>query len=96
MTRVPIPKPGRIDEYRPLSLCDDIFCFVSRIVAQRTSEAIERAGTLHDGIATYRKGKGCAFLNETELAVREDVLWRLAAVCSTNWRVIQSIPPRNA
>ena len=37
MTRVPIPKPGRPDEYRPLSLCDDIFCFVNGIVAQRTS-----------------------------------------------------------
>ena len=44
------------------------------IAAQRTAEAIEKAGILHDGIAAYRKGKGCAFLNETELAIREDVL----------------------
>ena len=73
LTRVPIPKPGRPDEYRPLSICDDVFCFVNGIAAQRTAEEIEKAGILYDGIAAYRKGKGCAFLNKTELVVREDI-----------------------
>ena len=36
---------------------------------------------MHDGVATYRKGKGCAFLNETEMAIREDVMESQLPTC---------------
>jgi len=72
MARFPIPKPGKQDEYRPISLCNDIYCYINAIITSYTSLGIERAGILHDGMCAYRKGRGCASLVTMELSFRED------------------------
>jgi len=74
MARFPIPKPGRHNEYRPISLCHDLYCYVMGVVTSYSSAAIERAGILHNGLTAYQKGKGCANLVTTELCFREDCL----------------------
>ena len=74
MARFPIPKPGKHNEYRPISLCHDMYCFVMGIITTYSSAAIERAGILHEGLTAYQKGKGCANLVTTELSFREDCL----------------------
>ena len=74
MSRIPIPKPGRPDESRPISLCDDVFCFVNDVMAHYTSQQMEQEKILPDGIPSYRKGKGCNLLVATGLSIREDSL----------------------
>jgi len=74
MARFPIPKPGRQNEYRPISLCHDLYCYIMSVVTSYSSAAIERAGILHEGITAYQKGKGCSNLVTTELCFREDCL----------------------
>jgi len=74
MARFPIPKPGKHNEYRPISLCHDLYCYLMGIITSFSSAAIERAGTLHEGLSAYQKGKGCANLVTTELSFREDCL----------------------
>ena len=74
MARFPIPKPGRPNEYRPISLCHDLYCYIMGVITSYSSAAIERAGLLHEGITAYQKGKGCANLVTTELCFREDCL----------------------
>jgi len=72
MARFPIPKPGKTNEYRPISLCHDIYCFINGICTKITSKGIEQAGFLHDGIVAYRPGKGCGSLVTIEQSFRED------------------------
>jgi len=72
ISRFPIPKPGKQNEYRPISLCTDTYCFVNALCTVRTSAAIEKLKILHEGITAYRKGRGCANLVATELCFRED------------------------
>jgi len=72
--RYPIPKPGKLNEYRPISLCDDLYCFLNAILTGITSKAIERAGLLHSGITSYRKGQSCATLVTVEQSFREDCI----------------------
>ena len=74
MARFPIPKPGKHNEYRPISLCHDLYCYVMGIVTSYSSNAIEKAGILHSGLTAYQRGKGCANLVTTELSFREDCL----------------------
>jgi len=74
MARFPIPKPGKHNEYRPISLCHDLYCYIMGIVTSYSSAAIEKAKILHDGLTAYQKGKGCANLVTTELSFREDCL----------------------
>ena len=72
IARFPIPKPGRVNEYRPISLCHDLYCFINAISTLHTSRGIEEAKILHEGITAYVKGKGCTTLVGVEQAVRED------------------------
>ena len=72
VARFPIPKPGKQNEYRPISLCNDIYCYINAIITSYSSLGIERSGILHDGMCAYRKGKGCASLVAMELSFRED------------------------
>jgi len=74
MARFPIPKPGKHNEYRPISLCHDLYCYLMGVITSHSSEAISRAGILHEGLTAYQKGKGCANLVTTELCFREDCL----------------------
>ena len=74
LSRIPIPKPEKPNEYRPLSVCDDLFCFVNGIFAKHASAAMERAKCLHDAVTAYRKGKGCSALVSIELSAREDCI----------------------
>ena len=74
IARYPIPKPGKINEYRPISLCHDAYCFINGVCTKLTSEAIEKAGVLHDGMTAYRTGRGCTTLVTAELCFREDCL----------------------
>ena len=72
MARFPIPKPGKSNEYRPISLCNDIYCYINAVSTSYSSQGIENAGLLHDGMYAYRKGRGCSSLVATELCFRED------------------------
>jgi len=74
MARFPIPKPGKHNEYRPISLCHDLYCYIMGVVTSYSSDAIGRAGILHEGLTAYQKGKGCSNLVTTELCFREDCL----------------------
>jgi len=74
MARFPIPKPGKHNEYRPISLCHDMYCYIMGVVTSYSSAAIEKTGLLHNGLTAYQKGKGCANLVTTELSFREDCL----------------------
>ena len=74
IARIPIPKPNKTEEFRPLSLCHDIYCYINDIMATFTSEAVEKANILHEGITAYRKGRGCAMLVCSELGLREDTI----------------------
>jgi len=74
ISRYPIPKPGKSNEYRPISLCDDLYCFLNGIVTSITSKAIENTGLLHEAIAAYRRGKSCATLVAVEVSFREDCI----------------------
>jgi len=74
LSRIPIPKPDRPNEYRPLSVCDDLFCFVNGVFSKYASKAMELAKSLHDGVTAYRPGRGCQSLVSIELAVREDCI----------------------
>ena len=74
LSRIPIPKPDRPNEYRPLSVCDDLFCFVNSVFTKHASRATELAKTLHDGVTAYRPGRGCHSLVAVELAAREDCI----------------------
>ena len=72
ISRFPIPKPGRVGEYRPISLCHDMYCFLNGIVTVVSSQGIEKAKILHDGLTSYRPGMGCTTLVGVEQAFRED------------------------
>ena len=72
IARFPIPKPGKTGEYRPISLCNDLYCFLNGIITTYTSAGIERARILHDGLVAYRVGKGCHSLVTIEQCFRED------------------------
>ena len=74
ISRFPIPKPGKAGEYRPISLCHDIYCFLNGASTAITSKSIEKAGILHTGIASYREGMGCMNLVGVEQSFREDCL----------------------
>ena len=72
MARFPIPKPGKTNEYRPISLCNDLYCYINSISTSYSSIGIEQSNLLHDGMNAYRKGRGCSSLVTTELSFRED------------------------
>jgi len=72
MARFPIPKPGKSNEYRPISLCNDLYCYINAISTSYSSLGIEKADILHDGMYAYRRGRGCSSLVTTELCFRED------------------------
>jgi len=72
IARFPIPKPGKVNEYRPISLCHDIYCFVNSVSTKFSSQGIMEAKILHEGIAAYVKGKGCSMLVGVEQGLRED------------------------
>jgi len=74
IARYPIPKPGKLNEYRPISLCNDVYCFINSIITSKTSSAIEKAKLLHSGIASYWRGKSCATLVTIEQSFREDCI----------------------
>ena len=72
MARFPIPKPGRKNKYRPISLCHDLYCFISGICNKYSSAGIEKANFLQDSITAYRPGRGCSSLVTVEQSFRED------------------------
>jgi len=72
ISRFPIPKPGRVGEYRPISLCHDMYCFLNGVVTVVSSQGIENAKIIHDGLTSYRPGMGCTTLVGVEQAFRED------------------------
>ena len=74
ISRFPIPKPGRVGEYRPISLCHDMYCFLNGIITGITSKGIENARILHEGMTSYRRHMGCVTLVVVEQAFREDCI----------------------
>jgi len=72
VARFPIPKPGRVNEYRPISLCHDVYCFINAVSTSYSSKGIQDANILHEGITAYVKGKGCSTLVGVEQSIRED------------------------
>lgn len=71
LAQFPIPKPGSVNEHRPISLCHDLYCFINAISTLHTSRGIEDAKILHEGITAFVKGNGCTTLVGVEQAVRE-------------------------
>jgi len=74
IARFPIPKPGKTNEYRPISLCHDLYCFLNGIITTYSSAGIELALILHEGLVAYRRGKGCHSLVTIEQCFREDCM----------------------
>jgi len=74
ISRFPIPKMGKANEYRPISLCHDLYCFLNGVITTYSSAGIEKAHILHIGLSAYRKGKGCHSLVTVEQSFREDCL----------------------
>jgi len=74
IARFPIPKPGKVNEYRPISLCNDLYCFINAISTHYSSKGILAANILHQGIGAYVKGRGCSNLVSIEQAIREDCI----------------------
>ena len=72
MARFPIPKPGKSNEYRPISLCNDLYCYINAVTTSYSSLGIEKSNILHEGMCAYRRGRGCSSLVTTELCFRED------------------------
>jgi len=66
------PKPGKVNEYRPISLCHDLYCYINDISTPHSSKGIRKANILHEGITAYVKGKGCTTLVGVEQGFRED------------------------
>jgi len=59
IARIPIPKStNAANEYRPISVCHDVYCFINGIVADITARALEKAELLPKPLAAYREGKG--------------------------------------
>ena len=56
LTRIPIPKPGKPNESRPLSLVHDIFSFVISFAFKELANTLEESGVLSDDINAYRPG----------------------------------------
>jgi hypothetical protein len=43
------PKPDKIGETRPISLCDDGFCHIAAEAGKWLMEAAEKTGIIHKG-----------------------------------------------
>ena len=74
ITRIPILKLDRIEEFCPPSLCHGIYFFVNDVMVSLTSTVIEKANILHKGIAAYRKGKWCTMLVCSTLGMCKDTI----------------------
>ena len=57
LSRLPIPKEGKPNESRPLSLVHDVWGFINAIAHRNLSAAVEKSGILDDDIMAYRKGR---------------------------------------
>ena len=57
MTRIPIPKPDKPGQTRPISLADDMFSFLTDQVSRKFSYGVEETGQLGPEITAYRKNK---------------------------------------
>jgi len=57
IARFPIPKPGKLSEYRPISLCNDLYCFLNSIITARTSRAIEKKNGFTAASPPIEEGK---------------------------------------
>ena len=77
-TRIPIPKNGKPNETRPISICQDAFCYISSIIQDAFSKGLESATLLNDNLFAYRKGFSSVDLLSCHLAAMEDIHRRLS------------------
>ena len=56
LTRIPIPKPGKPNKSRPLSLVHDCFSFVISYGFKNLANTLEESGVFSDDINAYRSG----------------------------------------
>ena len=73
ITRRPIPKKA-VGETRPLTLCDDIYSFITGEITFVLIRALEQSGVLPKGLRAYRPAMGTDQIILTDMAVKEDAL----------------------
>ena len=56
LSRFPIPKQGKPNEYRPASLLDDLYCIVISFSFKQLARTLEESGVFSEDVNTYRPG----------------------------------------
>jgi hypothetical protein len=75
MSRLPIPKgPEKPWQTRPITLVNDIYGFISAIVAIRMAEGVERSKKLGPKIRAYRKDISATDITQNERCIMEDAM----------------------
>jgi hypothetical protein len=75
MSRLPIPKgPETPGQTRPIALVNDIYDFISAIVAIRMAEGVERTKQLGPEIRAYRKDMSATDITQNERCIMEDAM----------------------
>ena len=74
MTRIPIPKPDKPGQTRPISLADDMFSFFTDQVSKYLSDGVEATGKLGPEITAYRKKKSVNDITLDQRCTIEDAL----------------------
>ena len=74
MTRIPIPKPDKPGQTRPISLADDMFSFLIDQVSKHLSTGVEASGKLGPEISAYRKDKSVNDIRLDQRCTIEDAL----------------------
>ena len=74
MTRIPIPKPDKPGQTRPISLADDMFPFLTDQVSKKFSCGVEETGQLGPEITAYRQNKSVTDITVDQRCTIEDAL----------------------
>ena len=75
MSRLPIPKgPEKPGQTRPIALVNDIYAFISSMIASRMAEGIEKSGRLGPEVRAYRKNMSTTDITMNERCLMEDAM----------------------
>ena len=72
-TRVPIPKGDQGDSH-PITILNDLYCFILGLQAKRVSSACEKLGIIPNDVQTYRTGMSTNHISIPSLCMTEDAL----------------------
>ena len=75
MSRLPIPKgPEKPGQTRPIALVNDIYAFISSMIACRMAEGIDASGRLGPEVRAYRKNMSTTDITMNERCLMEDAM----------------------